>query len=113
MQFGWPAQQKNQKMVFVKCKSCGCKTQTIYQKAYQAWEDCKQYAAEAWNRRLNNVPAVDAIPVDWFIRMNFSCGMQGEIGAVAALNWVLDQWKMTKEEWDNGLEVKNESCGLL
>jgi len=62
-------------------------------------------------RDVDEAPTVDAIPVEWFIRMNLSCGMQGEIGAVAALNWVLEQWKMTKEEWDNGLEVKNESCG--
>lgn len=54
MQFGWPAQQKKQKMVFVKCKSCGCKTKTVYQMAYQAWDDCKRYAVEAWNRRVQN-----------------------------------------------------------
>lgn len=63
-------------------------------------------AQSAIIHKVLSAPTVDAIPVEWFIRMNLSCGMQGEIGAVAALNWVLGQWKMTKGEWDNGLEAK-------
>lgn len=52
MQFGWPSQQGGrQRMVFVMCKTCRCKTQTVYQLRYMAWEDCKRYAVELWNRR--------------------------------------------------------------
>ena len=54
MQFGWPAQQgkDRQKIVFVMCKTCRCKTQTIRQAPYQAWEDCKRYAVALWNTRI-------------------------------------------------------------
>jgi len=53
MQFGWPSQQgREQKMVFVICKTCCGKTKTIRQAPFQAWEDCKRYAVELWNRRV-------------------------------------------------------------
>ena len=42
---------------------------------------------------------VEAIPINWFYTMIHSCGMQGEIGAVQALRWVLGQWKYNKEEY--------------
>jgi len=56
IQLWWPAAQKaNKKTIFIMCKSCGCKTQTVYQVPYMAWDDCKRYAIEAWNRRANDV----------------------------------------------------------
>lgn len=44
---------------------------------------------------------VEAVPVAWFNKMIHSCGMQGEIGAVKALRWVLGAWKMTKDIWED------------
>lgn len=52
MQYGYPRQQGGKwKKVFVKCKVCKAKTQTIDQLPFQAWEECKKRAKDAWNRR--------------------------------------------------------------
>lgn len=52
MKFGNPSQQKqNQKSVFIQCKTCKAKTETIRQMPYEAWEDCKETAINSWNRR--------------------------------------------------------------
>lgn len=64
-----------------------------------------------WNQLISiieDMPTIDAIPVEWFTEMIKACGMQGQIGAVAAMNWVLDEWKATKDEWQKKQEAKHE-----
>ena len=52
-------------------------------------------------RIVRDIPEVDAVPVEWFNKMIRVCGMQGEIGAVRALRWVLGAWKMTEDIWED------------
>ena len=52
LKFGKPCQQKqNRRQAFVQCTKCGAKSQTVFQLAYQSWEDTKRYAVALWNRR--------------------------------------------------------------
>lgn len=54
IQYGYPNQQKQgRRMVFVKCRECKAKTETVYQLPFVAWNDCKRWAIAAWNRRAD------------------------------------------------------------
>lgn len=65
----------------------------------RAYEE-SQGAVDAMHVVLR-LPAVEAVPVEWFNKMIHACGMQGEIGAVKALRWVLGAWKMTENIWED------------
>lgn len=42
------------KQAFVQCRVCYAKTKTFFYTTYEAWENTKRYAVEAWNRRVND-----------------------------------------------------------
>ena len=65
----------------------------------RAYEE-SQGAVDAMHVVLR-LPAVEAVPVEWFNKMIHACGAQGEIGAVKALRWVLGAWKITKDLWED------------
>lgn len=68
----------------------------VRERAYEK----SQGAADAMHVVLR-LPAVEAVPIEWFNKMIHSCGAHGEIGAVKALRWVLGAWKMTKDIWED------------
>ena len=47
---------------------------------------------------------VEAVPMAWFNKMIHACGMHGNIDAVRALRWVMGEWKMTEEIWEDEKE---------
>ena len=52
LQFGFPRQQRQGvRVAFVQCHKCRAKTETVKQLPFMAWQDCKRYAIEKWNRR--------------------------------------------------------------
>ena len=53
----------------------------------------------AAQRVIAQLPAADAIPVEWFTVMHLALGKYGDIGSELALDWVLMQWKATKGYW--------------
>lgn len=66
----------------------------------------KDWGVDDLATAIMTAPTIDAIPVEWFTEMIKACGMQGQISAVAAMNWVLDEWKATKDEWQKGQEER-------
>ena len=60
----------------------------------------ESFAYSCAMQRLAEAPTIDAIPMEWFTKMIYSCGVQGYIDAVRALRWVIGTWKMTKEQWE-------------
>ena len=58
---GFPGQQqKGMRQAVVQCKSCGCRTVTFKQLAYERWSDVDEQAAEAWNRRTGEQAVLNA-----------------------------------------------------
>lgn len=53
-------QQKRMRQAVVQCKSCGCRTVTLRQLAYERWSDVDEQAAEAWNRRAGEQAVLNA-----------------------------------------------------
>lgn len=52
LKHGKPYQQgKGKKSAFVQCRVCDAKTKTVFDLAYQAWQDMDKFAIERWNRR--------------------------------------------------------------